>query len=216
MLSNKVIIELETWTQNKLDECDNGHDWWHIIRVLNNARLIHDKEGGNWTIIQLAVMLHDLADTKFFNEVEALMMIEKKLTQYRIDADLIEHVLNIIQSLSFSKQWDCNEFTSLELQIVQDADRLDAMGAIGIARAFSYGGHKGRDFYNPDITPQSYNNADEYRNSNSPTINHFYEKLLLLKDLMNTTTGKELANERHLFMQLYLKQFFKEWGNGEE
>ncbi len=216
MLSDKEILEIEEWTQNKLTECDAGHDWWHIHRVQNNAQIIHDKEGGDQLVITLAVLMHDLADTKFFDEVEALMLIDNKLKEYQLNESTIQHVLNIIQHMSFSKQWNDSDFTSLELQIVQDADRLDAIGAIGIARAFSYGGHKGRDFYNPEQAPQSYSSIEEYRNSNSPTINHFYEKLLLLKDLMNTETGKEMANDRHQFMELYLQQFFKEWGNGEQ
>ncbi len=215
MLNDKIINEIEDWAQQKLSECDASHDWWHIKRVRNNARIIHEQEGGDWSVILLAVLLHDLADTKFFDEVEALMLIEKKLMEHEINQADIQHVLGIIQNMSFSKQWEGSTFTSLEMQIVQDADRLDAIGAIGIARAFSYGGHKKRDFYNPEIAPQSYTDADEYRQSESPTINHFYEKLLLLKDKMNTSAGKEMANERHQFMELYLKQFFSEWGTKE-
>ncbi|MCU4156551.1 HD domain-containing protein [Carboxylicivirga sp. A043] len=212
MLKDQTLLEIEEWAQQKLSECEAGHDWWHIIRVRNNAKLIHKKEGGDWNAILLAVILHDIADTKFFDEVEALMLIEQKLNEKAIEQNTIDHVIKIIQNLSFSKQWSDSTFSSLELQIVQDADRLDAMGAIGIARAFSYGGHKGRDFYNPEISPQKYSNASEYRNSNSPTINHFYEKLLLLKDKMKTNTGKKMANERHRFMESYLEQFFNEWG----
>ncbi|MBR8535045.1 HD domain-containing protein [Carboxylicivirga sediminis] len=212
MLNNKQITEIEEWAQLKLSECDAGHDWWHIKRVQNNARLIHQQEGGDWNIILLAVILHDLADTKFFDEIEALMLIEDKLNDYQITESSIQHILAIIQNISFSKQWNNNPFHSLELEIVQDADRLDAIGAIGVARAFSYGGHKKRDFYNPAIAPQQFDDTEEYRKSNSPTINHFYEKLLLLKDKMNTSTGKTLADDRHQFMELYLKQFFKEWG----
>jgi uncharacterized protein len=212
MLKEKDLFEIEEWAQQKLSECDAGHDWWHIIRVRNNAKRIHHKEGGDWNIILLAVLLHDIADSKFFDELESLMLIEQKLQEYNIEQDTIDHVIKIIQNLSFSKQWDDSTFSSNELHIVQDADRLDAIGAIGIARAFSYGGHKGRDFYNPEISPQQYANAEEYRNSNSPTINHFYEKLLLLKDKMNTPTGRSMAKERHHFMEKYLNQFFNEWG----
>jgi uncharacterized protein len=213
MINEKVLIEIEEWAQNKLTECDTGHDWWHIIRVRNNARYIQEKEGGDWDIILLAVLLHDVADNKFFDEVEALMLIEQKLKEEDIDQISIDHVLKIIQNNSFSKRWSASTHESLELKIVQDADRLDAIGAIGIARAFSYGGHRGRDFYNPDIAPQEYNNAEMYRSSNSPTINHFYEKLLLLKDSMNTKTAKKMALDRHRFMEQFLKQFFKEWGD---
>ncbi|MCG8582490.1 MAG: HD domain-containing protein [Bacteroidales bacterium] len=215
MITDKIFYEIEEWAQQKLSELEAGHDWWHIIRVRNNAKTIYKKEGGDWNIILLAVLLHDIADTKFFDEVESLMLIEQKLQEYGIEQNTIDHVIKIIQNLSFSKQWVDNSFTSTELRIVQDADRLDAIGAIGIARAFSYGGHKGRDFYNPEISPQQYSSVEEYRNSNSPTINHFYEKLLLLKDKMNTQTGLLMAEERHLFMEKYLDQFFNEWGNND-
>jgi len=212
MISDKTLFEIEEWAQQKLDECEAGHDWWHIIRVRNNAKTIYQQEGGDWDVVLLSVLLHDVADTKFFDEFEALMMIEQKLTELQIEKNTIDQVLLIIQNLSFSKQWSEGEYTSKELQVVQDADRLDAMGAIGIARAFSYGGHKGRDFYNPDIAPQKYDSVEAYRNSNSPTINHFYEKLLLLKKQMNTKTGQLMAEDRHRYMEQYLDQFFKEWG----
>ncbi|WP_430813881.1 HD domain-containing protein [Carboxylicivirga sp. RSCT41] len=215
MIKDKILFEIEEWAQKKLSELEAGHDWWHIIRVRNNAQQIHQTEGGDWNTILLAVLLHDIADTKFFDEVEALMLIEQKLQEYDIEQNMIDHVIKIIQNLSFSKQWSDSSFTSIELKVVQDADRLDAIGAIGIARAFSYGGHKGRDFYNPNISPQEYSNIDEYRKSNSPTINHFYEKLLLLKDKMNTQTGLSMARERHAFMEKYLEQFFNEWGNND-
>lgn len=213
MINDKLILEIEEWAQHKLSECDAGHDWWHIVRVRNNARLIHEKEGGEWHIILLAVLLHDIADDKFFDEVEALMLIEKKLQEVNIPSTTIDHVIRIIQHMSFSKQWIDSGFSSVELNVVQDADRLDAIGAIGIARAFSYGGHKGRDFYNPNIAPQQFTDSESYRNNSSHTINHFYEKLLQLKDLMNTKTAKKMAQERHRFMEQYLKQFFKEWGD---
>jgi len=212
MISDKTLFEIEEWAQQKLDECEAGHDWWHIIRVRNNAKTIYQQEGGDWDVVLLSVLLHDVADTKFFDEFEALMMIEQKLTELQIEKNTIDQILLIIQNLSFSKQWSEGEYTSKELQVVQDADRLDAMGAIGIARAFSYGGHKGRDFYNPDIAPQKYDSVEAYRNSNSPTINHFYEKLLLLKKQMNTKTGQLMAEDRHRYMEQYLDQFFKEWG----
>ncbi|WP_430812666.1 MULTISPECIES: HD domain-containing protein [unclassified Carboxylicivirga] len=213
MLSDKTLKELKEWTQKQLAKCDAGHDWWHIVRVLNNAKKIHQQEGGDWDVIHLAVLLHDVADTKFFDEVEALMLIEEKLMMLNIASNTLDHVIKIIQNISFAKEWSDSQFSSNELMIVQDADRLDAMGAIGIARTFSYGGHKGRDLYNPAITPQAYTTATAYRNNNSPTINHFYEKLLLLKDKMNTQTGRKMATDRHTFMESYLNQFFKEWGD---
>ncbi len=212
MITDKLLFEIEEWAQEKLSECEAGHDWWHIIRVRNNAKIINQQEKGNWDVILLAVLLHDIADAKFFDEVEALMIIEQKLDELKIERSITDHVLLIIQNMSYSKQWSDGNFISTELKIVQDADRLDAMGAIGIARAFSYGGHKGRDFYNPSIAPQTYDDSEAYRTSTSPTINHFYEKLLLLKDQMNTKTGRLMAVERHRFMEYYLEQFFKEWG----
>lgn len=212
MIDEKHILAIKEWAKQKLAECDAGHDWWHIERVCTNAQNIYKKEGGDWDIIYLSVLLHDVADGKYFNEVDALMQIEHKLDELSIPKEKIEHILKIIGNMSFSKQWNDNEFDSLEFKIVQDADRLDAIGAIGIARAFSYGGHKGRDFYNPEMKPQTYNNEASYRASNSPTINHFYEKLLLLKDKMNTMCGKDMANDRHEFMLKYLEQFYKEWG----
>jgi len=211
-MTENLLFEIEEWVQDKLAECEAGHDWWHIIRVRNNAQKIHEHEKGDWHVILLAVLLHDVADTKFFDEFESLMLIEQKLLDLQIERHVIDHVILIIQNMSFSKQWSEEQFESHELKIVQDADRLDAMGAIGVARAFSYGGHKGRDFYNPDIKPQSYDDAEAYRSSDSPTINHFYEKLLLLKEQMNTETGRLMAEDRHRFMEDYLKQFFKEWG----
>jgi len=211
-MTDKLLFEIEEWAQEKLAECEAGHDWWHIIRVRNNAKIINKEEKGDWDVVLLAVLLHDIADTKFFDELESLMIIEQKLDELKIERRITDHVLLIIQNMSFSKQWSDGRFESPELNIVQDADRLDAMGAIGIARAFSYGGHKGRDFYNPAITPQTYDDVEAYRNSSSPTINHFYEKLLLLKTQMNTETGRLLAEDRHRFMEHYLDQFFKEWG----
>ena len=212
MISDKILYEIEEWAQEKLAVCDAGHDWWHIIRVRRNAEIINKQEKGNWDIVLPAVLLHDVADTKFFDEIESLMLIEQKLDELKIERSIIDHVLLIIQNMSFSKQWSDECFNSLELRIVQDADRLDAMGAIGIARAFSYGGLKGRDFYNPAVAPQTYGDAEAYRNSNSSVINHFYEKLLLLKERMNTDTGRLLAEDRHRFMEHYLERFFKEWG----
>jgi len=135
MNNEKVLFEIEEWAQQKLSDCEAGHDWWHIIRVRNNARAIHKQEGGDWTIIHLAVLLHDIADTKFFDEVEALMLIEEKLKSLEFSTETIEHVIAIIQNISFSKQWNASSFNSTELKVVQDADRLDAIGAIGIARA---------------------------------------------------------------------------------
>lgn len=203
---------IEEWAKDKLKAVDAGHDWWHIKRVLVNAKKIHEIEGGDWPVIELAVLLHDVPDPKFFDEEKMMIEIEQVLLDVGLPGSVIQHVLDIIRHLSFSKNWSDMEFDSPEFRIVQDADRLDAIGAIGIARAFSYGGHKGRDFYNPEVKPQNYSNAEEYRNSKSTTINHFYEKLLLLHSQMKTKTGKELAQQRHVYMQEFLKQFYNEIG----
>jgi len=203
---------IEKWAKEKLKTVDAGHDWWHIKRVLVNAKKIHQVEGGDWAIIELAVLLHDVLDPKFFDEEKMMTEIEQVLLDEQVPGFVIQQVLNIIRHLSFSKSWSGMQFDSPEFRIVQDADRLDAIGAIGIARAFSYGGHKGRDFYDSDVKPQEYTNADEYRKSKSTTINHFYEKLLLLQSQMKTQTGKKLAQERHEYMKGFLKQFYDEIG----
>nr|WP_319399961.1 HD domain-containing protein [uncultured Carboxylicivirga sp.] len=212
MMKRNVIENIEVWAMDKLSEVDAGHDWWHIKRVLENARRIHKTEGGDWNIIELAVLLHDVPDPKFFDEEKMLLEIENKLLAEGLDTSDVTHILQIIKFLSFSKGWGTDKFDSAEFRIVQDADRLDAIGAIGIARAFSYGGHKKRDFYNPEIKPQTYMNAQEYRNSNGTTINHFYEKLLLLRDDMKTVTGKKMAAQRHNYMLGFLQQFYNEIG----
>nr|WP_321406059.1 HD domain-containing protein [uncultured Carboxylicivirga sp.] len=212
-MKEQVRNNIEKWAKEKLISVDAGHDWWHIERVLANAKKIHHNEGGEWMVIELSVLLHDVPDPKFFDEEQMLLEIREKLQNEGIDSNVQEHIMQIISHLSFSKGWSENKFDSLEFRIVQDADRLDAIGAVGIARAFSYGGHKGRDFYDPKIKPAQFNNAEEYRNSNGTTINHFYEKLLLLKDQMKTVTGKQLANQRHEYMESFLKQFYNEIGD---
>jgi len=209
-MQNRIITNITSWAKEKLEFVDAGHDWWHIKRVLTNAKKLHQIEGGNWYVIELAVLLHDVPDPKFFDEEKMLVEVEQKMKSEGIDTDTSEHVMQIIKHLSFSKQWTGKAFDSLEFRIVQDADRLDAIGAIGIARAFSYGGHKGRDFYDPDVSSSVYSNADDYRKSDAPTINHFYEKLLLLKDMMKTETAKTMAIQRHEYMEGFLKQFYSE------
>ncbi len=212
IMKSKTSQVIRDWAKSKLQSVDAGHDWWHIERVMINAKKLYTIEGGDWGVIELAVLLHDVPDPKFFDEEKMLQEIIAVLNEEQLPQDDIEHILQIIQNLSFSKQWSHNGFDSLEYRIVQDADRLDAIGAIGIARAFSYGGHKGREFYNPDKKPQQYNDAMAYRKSDSPTINHFYEKLLLLKDLMKTEAGKKMALQRHEYMEGFLQQFYSEMG----
>lgn len=201
-----------------LQNAEGGHDWFHIERVLNTSHLLLKHEEGNPTVVKLAALLHDIADPKFHGGDESIGPKTAKnfLESLSLDERTIDHVVNIIKHMSFKNSLDKTggSFTSKELQIVQDADRLDAIGAIGIARAFNYGGFKNRELHNPDVPPNLNMSKEEYKNSNAPTINHFYEKLLLLKDKMNTATGKKLAEARHQFMLDYLDQFYQEW-NGD-
>lgn len=207
-----TIAQTILFVQNTLKDAEGGHDWWHIHRVWTNAKLIAKTEKANLLTIELAALLHDIADSKFHNGDEEVgpAIAGKYLHSIGIDEATIQHVQNIIRYISFKSGFDKPAFHSIELAIVQDADRLDAIGAIGIARAFSYGGFKGREIYNPEIKPDLNMSKEAYKNSTAPTINHFYEKLLLLKDKMNTETGKQLAQQRHNFMEDYLRQFYAE------
>jgi uncharacterized protein len=192
---------------------EGGHDWWHIHRVLENTRIIAKKEGADLLICELGALLHDIADPKFHKGDETMgsRIANEFLRAHSVPEKQIKAILDIIENISFAGGKKNELVKSPELQVVQDADRLDAMGAIGIARAFNYGGFKGRLLYDPPVLPRMYSDSTEYRKSNSPTINHFYEKLLLLKDLMNTRTGKEMAEKRHKYMLLFLEQFRREW-----
>ncbi len=211
---DKQVLILKTieFVKSELKNAEGGHDWWHIQRVWNNAKKISITEKVNVLTVELAALLHDIAEAKFHNGDEEIGPAKacEFLMQQNVDAIIIEHVKNIIRNISFKGGNFISEFHSLELAVVQDADRLDALGAIGIARTFNYGGFKNREIYNPEIKPDLFLSKEEYKNSVAPTINHFYEKLLLLKDRMNTVTGKELAEQRHHFMEVYLKQFYAE------
>ena len=189
------------YVRQTLAAAEGGHDWWHIQRVWDNARQIADREGGHRLVIELGALLHDIADAKFHggDEEEGPRRATAYLEGQSVAPPVIAAVVHIIRAVSFRKGTSAD---TLELAIVQDADRLDALGAIGIARAFSYGGFKNRPLYDPTISPEQEGGA--------PTINHFYEKLLRLKDGMNTETGRQLAAERHAFMEQYLEQFFRE------
>lgn len=201
------------FVQKTLTNAEAGHDWFHIERVFKTAQTINQKENGDELVVAFAALLHDIADPKFNNGDEELgpNMAVSFLTSIAVEAEVIAHVKLIIQNMSFKNSFDDVGFTSKEMQIVQDADRLDAIGAIGIARAFTYGGFKNRVLYDPAILPEAHLNKESYKNTTAPTINHFYEKLLLLKDMMNTEAGKAIAVERHNFMLLYLEHFYKEW-----
>lgn len=207
-----LIDKTEAFVRATLQNAEGGHDWWHIHRVWDNAKLIAQTERADLLVVELAALLHDIADSKFHNGDEEIgpKTAGDFLQSLHVDEAVIEHVQQIIRHISFKSGFDKKAFRSIELDIVQDADRLDAIGAIGIARAFNYGGFKGREIYNPEIKPNLNMTKAEYKNTKAPTINHFYEKLLLLKDKMNTPTGKRLAEQRHAFMESYLKQFYSE------
>jgi uncharacterized protein len=212
METGKLIDNTVQFVRETLKNAEGGHDWWHIHRVWTNAKLIAQTEKADPLIVELAALLHDIADSKFHNGDEEIgpRTAGNYLLSQNVDAAIVEHVQQIIRHMSFKSSFDKQTFHSPELAIVQDADRLDAIGAIGIARAFNYGGFKGREIYNPEIEPNLNMSKDEYKNSPAPSINHFYEKLLLLKDKMNTPTGRKLAEQRHLFMEAYLRQFYLE------
>lgn len=217
-MSNEEIINCTiAYVKKELQDAEGGHDWWHIERVWTNAKMIAQPEQVNIFIAELAALLHDIAEAKFYDGDENVGPRKAKqfLENLPIDKEIINHVENIIRNISFKGGNFTNNFYSPELAVVQDADRLDAIGAIGIARAFNYGGFKNREIYNPTIAPDLKMSKDAYKKSNAPTINHFYEKLLLLKDRMNTETGKKLAKERHRFMEIFLEQFYKEWEGGK-
>ena len=220
MEANQLIQNTIDFVKHELQNAEGGHDWFHIERVFNTSKLILNHEDGDSLIVQLAALLHDIADPKFHGGDENIGPETAKtfLESQLVDEKTISHVANIIKHMSFKNSLEQNgeKFTSKELQIVQDADRLDAIGAIGIARAFNYGGFKNRELYNPEIAPNLNMTKEEYKKSTAPTINHFYEKLLLLKEKMNTPTGKKLAEQRHQFMLNYLEQFYKEWNGDTE
>lgn len=214
--NKQIVAQTEQFVKDALAGAEAGHDWWHIYRVYNNAKLILETEEADQLVVELAVLLHDIADSKFNDGNEELgpQKAGEFLKSILVEENIVEHVQQIIRNMSFRSGLSAVHFHSKELEIVQDADRLDAIGAIGIARTFNYGGFKNREIYNPEIPPALSMSKDEYKNSTGPSINHFYEKLLLLRDKMNTNTGRQIAEERHRFMKIYLKQFENEW-NGK-
>jgi uncharacterized protein len=208
-----LIQNTINYVKQTLLHAEGGHDWFHIERVFNNANYIATHEKCNLQVVLLAALLHDIADSKFHNGDETIgpKTARNFLESQSVNPEEISHVVAIIENISFKGGKTQRNHHSIELDIVQDADRLDAIGAIGIARAFNYGGFKNRALYNPEIKPNLSMTKEEYKTSSSPTINHFYEKLLLLKDKMNTETGKKMAQERHDYMEQFLQQFYKEW-----
>lgn len=208
-----IIDNTILFVKKQLQNAEGGHDWFHIERVYKNALLIAKEEDCDLTVVKLATLLHDIADSKFHGGDESIgpKIAREFLESQNISEEIIVHVIAIIENISFKGGNFEKIFSSKELEIVQDADRLDAIGAIGIARTFNYGGFKNRPIYNPNIQPKLNMSKEEYKNSEAPTINHFYEKLLLLKDKMNTETGKKIAKKRHDFMVHFLAQFYAEW-----
>lgn len=215
MMDNQTTVNKTVdFVKQALTEAEGGHDWWHIYRVWKNAQHIGKEEGNvDMLVVELGALLHDIADSKFHDGDEEIgpKTARDFLNSIEQPEEVIEHVENIVRHISFKGALEGQKWTSPELSVVQDADRLDAVGAIGIARTFNYGGHKGRALYDPNTKPNLEMTKEQYKNSTAPTLNHFYEKLLLLKDLMNTKTGKKMAEGRHKFMELYLDQFYAEW-----
>ncbi|MBI9040351.1 HD domain-containing protein [Lutibacter sp.] len=213
MNKQQIILNTEAFVKDTLKNAEGGHDWFHILRVWSNAKLIAKNENVDEFIVELGALLHDIADSKFYNGDETIgpKMARSFLENEKVDNAVIAHVENIISNISYKGGNFHQTFQSPELDVVQDADRLDAIGAVGIARCFNYGGFKNRPLYNPEISPKLNQTKEEYKNSEAPTINHFYEKLLLLKDKMNTKTGKKIAENRHNYMETFLQQFYNEW-----
>lgn len=211
----EIINQTELFVQKVLKNTESGHDWFHIDRVRKNAKQIALKENADGFILELGALLHDIADAKFHDGDESVgpKKAQNFLQALKVPREVIEQVVKIIENISFKNSLaeKPTSFTSIELKILQDADRLDAIGAIGIARAFNYGGFKNRQMYDPAIPPVLNMTKEAYKKSTAPTLNHFYEKLLLLKDQMNTATGKKMASERHQFMLTFLEQFYREW-----
>jgi len=216
MKAEDIIQETARFVQTRLKDAESGHDWWHIQRVWSNTKLILQTEEADVLVCELTALLHDSEDSKFHDGDETIgpRIAGEFLQTVGLDVERIEQVQAIILNMSFKASLGERSFHSKELEIVQDADRLDAIGAIGIARAFTYGGFKNREIYNPGIPVEQHLTKEAYKNTTAPTINHFYEKLLLLKDKMNTATGKKIAEGRHHFMEDFLQQFYGEW-NGE-
>lgn len=214
---SEIVQKTAAMIKEKFTGEGSGHDWWHIYRVWQSAKNIASNEKADTYIVELGALLHDIADYKFNNGNEQAGGIASKiwLRSLGVEDSAIEKVVHIVDNVSFKGGTEKNKMKTLEGKIVQDADRLDGIGAIGIARCFAYGGHKGHEIYNPEIKPQLNMTKEEYKNHTGTQINHFYEKLLLLKELMNTKTGKEIAQKRHEFMESFLDEFYKEWDGSQ-
>lgn len=213
MNKKETIKKISEYVKKNLASEPTGHDWWHSWRVWKLSKRIAQKEGGDLFIIEVSALLHDVADWKFNggSPTKGIKKIKILLKRIRIDKKTSNHICHIIENISFKGAGVKNKIKTKEGMIVQDADRLDVLGAVGIARAFAYGGFKKREIYNPSIKVKFHKSFNEYKKAKSTSINHFYEKLLLIKDRLNTKTAKKIARERHKFLEDYLKQFFKEW-----
>jgi uncharacterized protein len=215
-MNNLAILENTiAFVKAELQNAEGGHDWFHVERVYKNSLLISKEENVDVFTVSLAALLHDIADPKFYKGDETIgpKKAREFLMRQNVNSKTIAHVVRIIEHISYKNSLEKGgeKFTSKELEVVQDADRIDAIGAIGIARCFNYGGFKNRALYNPEISPNLNMTKEEYKKSDAPTINHFYEKLLLLKDQMNTKTGQKIAVKRHRYMEQFLEQFYTEW-----
>jgi len=213
MKKKEIIKKVKDYIKKALGSEPTGHDWWHSWRVWKMSKKIAKKEGGDLFIIELAALLHDIADWKFHggNIKAGSEKVRTLLKELRVNNKTIKNICHIIDNISFKGAGVKNRIKTKEGKIVQDADRLDVIGAIGIARTFAYGGYKRREIYNPNIKPKLHKSFKEYKNNKGTSINHFYEKILLLKNRLNTKTAMEIAQKRHRFLEEYLKQFFKEW-----
>jgi uncharacterized protein len=207
----QIVKKAEQFVYDKLSNEASGHDWWHIVRVRNTASYIAKEEGANIFICELTALLHDMADEKLNdNPVQELNKIKHWLQQEGLSQEDISHIIKIIETISF-KGGGHEKVATLEGCIVQDADRLDAIGAIGIARCMAYSGNKGRLIHDPNMKARENLSQEEYRNGQDTAIMHFYEKLFKLKDLMNTNYGRKIAEKRHAYMKNYLEEFYAEW-----
>ena len=212
MKVENILLEVATYVEQKLSGEGSGHDWWHIVRVRNMAKNLALAEGGDSFICQLAALVHDLVDDKLVaDEGLGLAEVRDLLTRLGVKSDQTDQVLAIIQTISYKGGSQNHLDLTLEGQIVQDADRLDAMGAIGVARTMAYSGYHGRVIHDPEVAVRQNMTLEEYRSQQGTAITHFYEKLLCLKDLMNTKTAKDLAQGRHAFLEAFLAQFYAEW-----
>lgn len=211
--TNRIIDKTRQYVESVLSGDGSGHDWWHVVRVWRLSVKLAEAEGADREVVELAALLHDIADWKFHDGDVNKGPEEARrwLTQIGAPPEVVSHVSDIIATVSFKGAGVPTPMKTLEGKVVQDADRLDAIGAVGIARTFAYGGHKNRLMYHPDQKPVLHGSFEEYRNNRGHTINHFYEKLLLLKERMNTANGKKLAEDRHRFMEVFLGRFYKEW-----